>query len=143
MFDVALGTPILGARSKERFLAIQRRNNMTGGGENFDGDNYRSNGNPGMQTLGAKNEFVRNNRQRSTLDTKRPSKGPAPTPPQVSTGQYGIHNSSYKNESDDEQMNMTMSNSNRNAINMSMYGSTPKNGSNPRRNRDDLNNSEV
>ena len=117
---------------------------MTGNGENFDGENYRGNGNTGMQTLGAKNEFVRNIRQRSTLDTKRPSKGPAPTPPQVTTGQYGIHNSSYKNDSDEEQMTMAMgNNSTRNAINLSLYGSTPKNGSNPRRNRGDLNNSEV
>lgn len=118
---------------------------MNGEGEFFE-EGFRGNGNPAMQTLGAKNDFVRNNRQRSTLDTKRPSKGPAPNPPQAGTGaQYGIHNSSYKNDSDEEQqMAMSMGNTTaaRNAINLSMYGQTPKSGTNTRRARD-LNNSEV
>lgn len=97
------------------------------GGDFFEPENYPGNGNSGMQTLGAKNDFVRNNRKRSTLDTKRPSKGPAPTPPQVGSGQYGgIHNSSYKNDSDEEEMGANQA---RNDMKMNqMYGSGPRNG---------------
>ena len=111
--------------------------NFFDGGVDGGGGGYRGNGNPGMQTLGAKNEFVRNNRQRSTLDmnTKRPSKGPAPTPPQGS----GMHNSTFKNDSDDEQQHQQVmggggnSRNPTNTINLSLYESTPKNGSSMRR----------
>ncbi|KAJ6216762.1 hypothetical protein RDWZM_007919 [Blomia tropicalis] len=143
------GTPILGARSKERFLALQRRKNMAGdGGEFFDPDAYRggnNSNNSGMQTLGAKNEFVRNIRQRSTLDTKRPSKGPAPTPPQGSATGAGQYNGSFKNDSDDEGhgMGQNMSSSRANAINMSLYGSGTTNTRSGGRNRSEMNNSEV
>lgn len=96
--------------------------------------------NAGMQTLGAKNEFIRNNRQRSTLDTKRPSKGPAPNPPQHQLQQtYGIQNPSYKNDSEDEEMSIGINHHGR-SINLSTYGNnntTSRKGANgPRKNRD-------
>lgn len=118
------------------------------GGEFFDPDAYRggnNSNNSGMQTLGAKNEFVRNIRQRSTLDTKRPSKGPAPTPPQGSATGAGQYNGSFKNDSDDEGhgMGQNMSSSRANAINMSLYGSGTTNTRSGGRNRSEMNNSEV
>ena len=137
------GTPILGGvRSKERFLALERRKNtIIAVGDSFDPSNYRGSG--AMQTLGAKNEFVRNVRHRSTLDTKRPSKGPAPTPPQNTNSQFGVHNSSYKNDSDEEislHGGMNDGNSGRNVMNLNMFSGGSN--MNTRRSRDQ-NNSEV
>ncbi|KAH7639899.1 chitin synthase-like protein 2 [Dermatophagoides farinae] len=136
-------TPILGGiRSKEHFLALQRRKNTLIDDDQPIVSNNRNN-NTGMQTLGAKNEFVRNIRQRSTLDTKRPSKGPAPNPPPppqlppssalISTSnQYGIQNPSFnKNESENDDiddidgdgMNVGGHTSSSRAMNLSIYGS--------------------
>lgn len=140
-----LDTPILGGiRSKEHFLALQRRKNTLIDDDQPIVSNNRNN-NTGMQTLGAKNEFVRNIRQRSTLDTKRPSKGPAPNPPPppppqlppssalISTSnQYGIQNPSFnKNESENDDiddidgdgMNVGGHTSSSRAMNLSIYGS--------------------
>lgn len=88
-----------GIRSKEHFLALERRRNTL-----IAGDPQTR---PGMQTLGAKNEFVRN-KNRSTLDTKRPRNG-------IDIN-GGLSNRSYVQDSDeDESLNDRH-------INLSIYG---------------------
>lgn len=146
------GTPILGGvRSKERFLALERRKNtIMAGGDMFEPPgNLRTNA---MQTLGHKNQFVRNNAQRSTLDTKRPSKGAAPLPPQQQQSQgqsqYGVHNGAYHDDDNDEldlngDQGPVNSLPNRNVINMSIYGERGPRESSRGTRRSNMNNSEV
>ncbi|KAH9413306.1 Chitin synthase 2 [Dermatophagoides pteronyssinus] len=125
-------TPILGGiRSKEHFLALQRRKNTLIANDDND-QAIVSNNNSGMQTLGAKNEFTRNTRQRSTLDTKRPSKGPAPNPP---PNQYGIPNPSFNgNESDNDNDN-SIDDAHATTMNLSIYGANNTNINNTRNHR--------
>lgn len=59
----------------------------------------------GMQTLGAKNEFIRN-KNRSTLDSKRPRNGTS-----IADHNGGLTNRSYVADSDEDD-----------PINMSIYG---------------------
>ncbi|CAG2111939.1 unnamed protein product [Medioppia subpectinata] len=85
--NMPTGTPILGGiRNKEQIMALERRRNTVIAGE--------SHSRPGMQTLGAKNEFVRNQANRSTLDSKRPRNG-------VDIN-GGLHNRAYIQDSDDD-----------------------------------------
>lgn len=124
-------TPILGGiRSKEHFLALQRRKNTLMNDDQIDA---RIN-NSGMQTLGVKNEFVRNNRQRSTLDTKRPSKSlqQKQSQPQPQLSFVGIPNPSFnKTESEDEithggGFDIENGNNSGRTINLSMYNSSSR-----------------
>lgn len=120
-----------GIRSKEHFLALQRRKNTLIANDDND-QAIVSNNNSGMQTLGAKNEFTRNTRQRSTLDTKRPSKGPAPNPP---PNQYGIPNPSFNgNESDNDNDN-SIDDAHATTMNLSIYGANNTNINNTRNHR--------
>lgn len=105
---LAGGTPVLGGiRNKETLHALERRRNTVIAGEQSK---------TGMQTLGAKNEFVRN-KNRSTLDSKRPF-------PNGRHSSSGVHNKAYIDASSDEDhdadMQMNVYNGSRRSINNSL-----------------------
>ena len=96
-----------GIRSKEQFLALERRRNTLIAGE--------PQTRPGMQTLGAKNEFVRN-KNRSTLDSKRPRNGIAIN--------GGLSNRSYIQDSDEDES------LNERHIDLNIYGTGSRHSAN-------------
>jgi len=85
--NIAEGTPVLGGiRKKETLTALEKRRANLMDGE-CDGK---------MMTLGVKNEFVRNKRGRSTLDTKSRNS--------ILNTNGGVQNGSYMDGSDEEEM---------------------------------------
>ena len=107
------GTPVLGGiRRRETINALERRRNTIMNGEQKGQ----------METLGVRNEFVRNNRGRSTLDAKDKTRRGTilNNVKQQMNGEAGVHNASYLEASSDEEQ---MRSENNQDMQMNIYSS--------------------